>query len=183
MEFLDSLRDYIKNVEDRDLYKYVAIFFGALFLLFGLLAYFHYNRLNKYANEIKKVDSARNQTKKLLKDYKVVQAQKQRTEEILAQNPNFRIGEAYQSIIQKSGLAGKLQDQSAPTTGESFADKIEMQVNSQFTGLSMKQVTDLLAEIAATPQLYTKELTIKKVPNMSAVDVNITVATLEPRAI
>ena len=43
----------------------------------------------------------------------------------------------------------------------------------------MKNLTDLLSQIAAVPQLYAKDLTIKKVPNTQAIDVDITVATLE----
>ena len=44
----------------------------------------------------------------------------------------------------------------------------------------MKQLTDLLASIAQVPQLYLKDLTIKRSSRGRAVDVDITVATLEP---
>ena len=77
----------------------------------------------------------------------------------------------------------KLVDQSAiPTTGETVSGKTEVQISSNLRGMSMKEVTDFLMLIAQVPQLYTKDITIKKTPGRPTVDIDITVATLEPSA-
>ncbi len=107
----------------------------------------------------------------------MAKAHSQKVEEILAQNKDFRIGEAVLDIIQRAGL--RLQNPITPTTGESVSGKTEIQVTAQLSRLSMKNVTDLLTTIAAVPQLYTKELSIKKEGDSPAVDLDITIATLE----
>lgn len=179
MEFLRPISDFIHNLDESDYYKYGGAFLGAVALVFLLLIYIHYSKVHKYYANLKKVETLRAQTKNIVSDYRVVLAQREKVEEILEQNRDFRIGEAYQSIIQKVGLSSRASEISAPTTGESISGKTEVQVSSHFAGINMKQVTDLLSEIAAVPRLYVKELVIKKTPNAQAVDVDITVATLE----
>jgi hypothetical protein len=179
MEALDNLRNRIKNLEDRELYTYSAALFGAILLLLALLTFVHYRKVSYYREELKRVDTQRAETKKILSNYKIAKAHSQKVEEILAQNKDFRIGEAFQDIIQRVGLSGRLQNQIVPTIGEAVSGKTEFQVIAQFSRLSMKNVTDLLMAIAAVPQLYTKEVTIKKENGSPAVDLDITIATLE----
>ncbi len=180
MEFFEKIRDFIKGLEDVDIYKYFAAFFAAMLIILSLFIYLHYSRVNKYLTDIKNVETMRSQTKKILSDYKAVTAQKEVVEEILAQNKDFRIGEAYQSILEKTGLLRFQTDQTTPTAGESVSGKTEILISSHFAGITMKQLTDLLLAIANVPQMYTKDIVIKKSPTMPTIDVEITVATLEP---
>ncbi|MBA2307143.1 hypothetical protein H0W26_03365 [Candidatus Dependentiae bacterium] len=179
MEWLDKFREYVRNLENRDLYKNLGIFFGCLLLILAVPFYLHYRRVQRYTADLRTLDKLRAETKKIIAGQKTVTAQKEKVDELLAQNKNFRIAEAYQTIVQKLGLLPKLKDPISPTIGETISEKIEVTVTSHFTGITMKNVTDLLSQIAAAPQLYTKEVVIKKTPNAHAVDVDITVATLE----
>lgn len=179
MEALDNIRHRIKSLEDKELYTYSAAFFGIMLLLLALLTFVHYRKVRYYQAELKRVDTQRAETKKILSNYKIAKAHSQKVEEILAQNKDFRIGEAFQDIIQRVGLGSRLQNQIVPTIGEAVSGKTEFQVAAQFSRLSMKNVTDLLMAIAAVPQLYTKEVAIKKEQGSPAVDVDITIATLE----
>lgn len=180
MEFIERLRDSINNLEDRAFYKYLAAFLGGIVLLLGILTYMHYRKVSHYTQELKKLDTLRSQTKKLLSDFQVVTQQRHLVEDILAENKNFLIGEAFQSIVQRLGLKPYLSDQTAPATGETLSGMTELYINAHFTGITMKQLTDLLASIAQVPRLYLKDLTIKRSSRGRAVDVDITVATLEP---
>lgn len=182
MKFFDSLRDKIKYADDKELFQYLGIFSGVICLLFALLFYFHYSRVHWYTGQLKQLNSWRGQTRQILSDAKMVKLQQEQVEEILAKDKEFRIGQAYQSIVRSGNLTSKLVDQSIPTTGESISGKTEVLITSQLRGLSMKEVTDFLVLIAQVPQLYTKELTIKRTSGRSTVDVDITVATLEPSA-
>lgn len=179
MESLDRLKATIKNLEDRELVTYSGAFFALMLLLMGLLFFFHYRKVSYYKQELKRVDVQRAETKKILSNYKVAKAHSQKVEEILAEHADFLIGEAFQAIIQRAGLSNRVQNQTAPTTGESVSGKTEIQVSAQLTRLSMKNVTDLLLAIAQVPQLYTKDLSIKKETGSPAVDLDITIATLE----
>ena len=180
MEFLHPIRDFIKDLEEADYYKYFGAFMGLFFVAFGILAYIHYSKVTRYRTGLKKVAILRTRAKKILSDYKQVAAQKGKVEEILAENKDFRIGEAYQSIVQKVGLTSRTQEFSAPTRGDIVSGKTEVFISSLFSAITMKQLTDLLSAVAGIPQLYVKDLVIKKTPNTQAVDVDITIATLEP---
>lgn len=180
MEWLTRIQDALKTAERRELLMYAGGFFGILALAMGLLLYFHQSRVSFYKKELKKMDSLRIQTKQLLTQYKRVKAQQATVEELLGQNKDFRIGQAFQALVQKTGLSGYIKDPTPPSTHEVISGKQEVQISSLLVGISMKQVTDLLAQIAATPQLYVKELTIKKTPQARSVDLDITIATLEP---
>ncbi len=180
MEPFDSARDFIKYSDDKDLYTFLCSFGGFFCVLFGILIYFHYSRVSWYTGQLKQLDKRRSHTRTILRDSQTVKAQQQQVEEILAMDKDFRIGEAYEKIINEQRLRSKLIDQSIPTASESISGKIERQITSNLRGLSMKEVTDFLMRIAQVPQLYTKDITIKKTPGRSTVDIDITVATLEP---
>lgn len=182
MALLTRIREFIKSLDERDLYFYMGGFFGACLLLFGLVIYFHYSRVSRYATDLKRLDTQRGQTRKVLSNYKTVNLQQARVEELLAENKNFRIGEAYQSIINKLRLGVHQQEQPTPTTGETVSGKTEVLLHTHLDRISMKQLTDLLSEIANIIQMYPKDLVIKKTPNAQAVDVDLTIATLEPAA-
>ncbi len=179
MQLFDSLRDFIKYSEPKELAKYLGIFAGVFCLLFGILFYFHYSRVSWYAGQLEQLNTWRKETQKILRDAKLVKAQQQQVDEIIAKDKNFLIGEAYQSVIRKAGIFGKDIVTSDATTGESLSGKNEVQITSHLKGLSMKEVTDLLVQIAQVPQLYVKDLTIKRTPGRPTVDIDITVATLE----
>ncbi len=183
MEFLERMRDTINSLEDRDFYKYLAVFFGGIMLLLGLLLYIHYRKVSNYREELKKVDVLRIQTKKILSDFRTVTQQKHLVEDILAENKNFLIGESFQSIVQRLGLKLSLSEQTPPTTGETISGLTEVHISAHFSSITMKQLTDLLTAIGQVPQLYTKDLTIKRSPRGRSVDVDINVATLEPSTV
>ena len=180
MDLLDSVRSRLENADEKELYTYFGIVGGVLFLFFSILMYNHYSRVSWYTNELKKLNTQRNITRQILRDSRMVKTQQQQVEEILAQDKDFRIVEAFQIIIRNGNLSSKLVDQSAPTTGESISGKTEVHVTSKLKNMSMKEVTDFLILIANVPQMYTKEISIQKPFGKPTVDIDITVATLEP---
>lgn len=179
MALLDPIVDMIKQADDTELMKYLGIVAGIFTVLLGLLVYWHYSSVSWYSSQLSHLDKERAKTRKILRDAKAAKAQQQQVEDILAQDTDFRIGQVYKAIIKKAGLQTKRTDEAAPKTGESVSGKTELQITSTLKGLSMKEVTDFLQLIAQVPQLYTKEITIKKAPGKPTVDVDITVATLE----
>lgn len=128
MELLDKIRDFIRGLEDRDVYKYFAAFFASIIVLLSFAIYFHYSRVSRYTTDLKALETLRNQTKRILSDYKAVSAQKEKVEEVLAQNKSFRVGEAFQSILEKTNLIMHQTDQTAPTAGETISGKTEILV-------------------------------------------------------
>jgi hypothetical protein len=180
MAVLDPIVDFIKQADEKELYTYLGVFAGVFLVLFGLLVYYHWSQVSWYQTQLRKLDKERSTTRTILQDTLLVKAQQQQVEDILTQDKDFIIGQAYKSIIQQSQLASREVNRSTPRTGESISGKTEVQISSILKGLTMKEVTDFLLAIAKVPQLYTKDITIKKNAGRPTVDVDITVATLEP---
>lgn len=179
METLKKFRNFIDNLEDKELYQYILLACGLLIAIMGIFIYIHYSYVNKYKNEIEQVNKQRQVTKKILTEYKLVNQQQDKVEEILAQNKNFIITKEFKDIIQKIGLESHMSDEPKRVVGETIRNKTEMLLNAHLEAISMKQLTDLLSEISDIPQLYPIELTIKKTPNNQTVNVDLTIATLE----
>ncbi len=180
MALLDPIVDMIKQADESELLTYLGIVAGVFVALLSIMFYFHYSNVSWHTTQLRKLDRERTKTRTILRDAKAVKGQQQQVEDILAQDKDFRIGQAYQSIIKQGNFSSKLVDK-RPTlhSGESISGKTEVQITSTLRGLSMKEVTDFLLLIAKVPQLYTKDITIKKIQGRSTVDIDITIATLE----
>ena len=68
MELFDSVRDFIRQADDKELYTYGGLIAGSMAILFFLLVYFHYSRVSWHKTEFKKLDSLRQQTRRILQD-------------------------------------------------------------------------------------------------------------------
>lgn len=177
MDALNKLRDFIKSLEDKDFYKYALIFFGTFLLIMGLIFYISYSKTTKYRKLLTQVNEERKKTKKILTDNEYVKQQQEKVEEILAQNKDFRIAKEFGEILQRFGLM--TEEEPSRSDGETVGGKIEKILSARLKSITMKQLTELLSAIADVPQLYPKELIIKKTPNAQTVDVELTIATLE----
>lgn len=179
MEALIKFRNFIKSLEDKDFYKYCAIAGSVILLLLGLIFFIFWSKVNRYTNEFMEINKLRNSTKTILTDYKIVNQQRAKVEEILAQNKNFILAKAYKDIIDELNLGSFQSEEPKRSQGQIVGDKIETILSGSLSGISMKQLTDLLSEIANVEQIYPKDLVIKKSPNKNAVDIELTIATLE----
>jgi hypothetical protein len=181
MTLTDRIREWVKGLEDRDIYKYIAIALGIVTLLIGLLMYIYYGKVSKYTRQLQEIIMERKQAQQILSDYKAVAQQHAKIEQILTQDKNFLITKKYSEILKALGLTSHQQEEPKRTPGATVSGRTESNINSHLSGITMKQVTDLLSAIADVPQLYPKELIIRKpTPNAQTVDVDLTITTLEP---
>lgn len=179
MEAIKKLRDFIRNLDETEFYKYTAIFLAIFFILFGLISYINYNRTRKYNILLEQINQERTKTKRILSEFKLVSQQKAKVDEILAQKKDFFIAQEFNNILQKLGLATHQPEEPTRSDGPIISGKSEQILTSHLYGLTMKQVTDLLTNIAEVERLFPKELTIKKTPHAQTVDIDLVIATLE----
>lgn len=101
-------------------------------------------------------------------------------DEIIAQDPNFKIAGYFEDVLNKLGLASKKSSKLEVTTPAQEGRYQETVLNAKLSDMSMKELTELLKEIEQNKRVFAKELEItasKKTAN--TIDVNITIATLE----
>lgn len=182
MEITKKLIEFIKGLEERDIYKYIILALSIVMLTLGLLIYVNYSKVNKYKREFQEIDKERKRAKKILTDHKIFTQQQAKIEQMLAQDKNFLIKNKYNEIIKSLGLSGYQHEEPKPEAGATVSGKTEIILSPYLSGINMKQLTTLLSAIADVPQIYPKELTIKKTPNAQTVDVTLKIGTLEPEA-
>ena len=180
MDFLKNLALKIRKIDEVDQYKYFGISLASFILGLFIIWYFTNSRVNTYSDLIKKTLTQRQETQRLISDYKIVKQQQEQVNEILEKNKNFRPIQAYSEIVSKLKLERFQGDAPLQTPGATVDNKTEIEVKVALAAISMKQLTDLLYEISLVEQLFPKNLTIKKNPNTQTVDVDLTIATLEP---
>jgi len=179
MALFSTIQNFIKNLDEQELIKYFAGFGLTILGLIGLILYLNHSGVNKYKSRLKDINKERLQTKKILTDYKLVNLQKQKIEEILSTNNNFFIAQEYNNLIKKLGLSKFQSEEPTKSDGEIISGKIERILTFHLDSITMKQLTELLTQIAEIERLYPKELIIKKVPNSQKIDIDLTIATLE----
>lgn len=176
---LTTIQNFIKNLDEQELVKYFAGFGLATLGLISLIMYLNYSGVNKYKFKLHEINKERLKTKRILTDYKLVNLQKQKIEEILSTDQNFYIAQEYNNLIKKLGLSQYQSEQPTKSDGQIISGKIERILTFHLDSITMKQLTELLTQIAEIERLYPKELTIKKVPNSQKIDIDLTIATLE----
>lgn len=179
MEAFTRIQNFIKNLDEKELFSYFTLFGLALLSIVGTILYFNYSGITKYKNKIAAINDERRKTKRILTDFKLVNQQKQKVDAILSKDEHFYIAQEFNNLIKKLGLTKNLSEEPSKSDGEIISGKVERIITAHLDSISMKQLTELLAQIAEIERLYPKELIIKKVPNSKKIDVDLVVATLE----
>lgn len=181
MTFFDTIQTKIASLDEKTWYQYLAITAGFLFLLIGLILYFYFSSTSKWEDRINEINESRIETKRLLDKAEKVHKERAEVIAILAEDPNFKIKEYIQDVLEKIGIFGNV------TTGNvtqiARADNYREDVATyQINSITMKQLTEFLNEIDENKRVFTKDLDItksKKIPH--TIDVDIRIATLMPK--
>lgn len=179
MALFNTIKKFIKNLDEQELLKYFGAFALGIIGLIGLILYLNYSGVNKYRLKLQQINKERIITKKILTDYNLVNQQKRKIENILSADQNFYIAEEYNNLIKKLNLNRYQSEEPTKSDGQIISGKIERILTSHLDSITMKQLTELLTQIAEIERLYPKELIIKKVPNTQKIDVDLTIATLD----
>lgn len=180
MVILESVRTYITNLDQKSWYKHLAIGFGIYLAVLGGILYYYYSSINSITEETETLNTERKRARKVLTQAVRVQKQRAEVNALIEEEPNFKIKRYLQDVITQIGIANNMTIGNDVTTDrDDFRETI---VSYQFTGINMRQLTELLDDIEQNQRLFTKELEItksKKIPN--TIDVSITVATMSQK--
>ena len=184
MEFLKKAQNIIDGIEEKTFYQYLGTALGIL-LLAILFTLYRYRQNIYYLNQqIYEVNEQREEVKKILDKGLQVQQKQKEVNALLAENENFKIAGYYETVISQLGIGSKVKERrESELTSAADGDYNERSLRIEFIDLSMKLLTEFLQAIEQNKIVYTKEVEIirsKKAPN--AIDVNVTIATLEQKA-
>lgn len=179
MTFFDNLQGRIWALDKKSWYQYLAITGAIIFLIIGLILFFYFRSISQWQSRIQEINESRVQVKQVLEKAKQVQKERAEVTALLAENPNFKIKEDIQRILQTVGINFTSQSEVTTTRLDNYQ---EVAATYQFSGITMKQLTEFLNEIDENKRLFTKELEItksKRIPR--TIDVDIKVAAMMPK--
>lgn len=176
MTFFDNLQTRIGALDKKSWYQYLAITGTIIFLIMGLILFFYFRSVSSWESKIEEINEERIKAKKLLDKARRVQKEREEVTALLAEDPNFKIKEDIQKIMLTVGIQSKAQSDVNITRTENYQ---EVAVTYQFSGITMKQLTEFLKAIDENKRLFTKELEISKSKRIpQAIDVDIKIAAM-----
>lgn len=178
MAWLDSLKTFINNLDEKQFYLYLGGFIGAVLLGIILGITLFYRDVSSYKKQIAKLNEQREEIKTILqKNYRVEQ-QRTKINQLLAEK-NFKIGGVFEELLARLQLTNNKESTRTLST-EKDNEYRESSLEARLVNITMQQLCTLLNEMHTNKLIYTKEVDItksKRVPR--TIDVTLTIATLE----
>src|SRR3990167_7844160 len=181
MEIIEKIYTYISNLEEKRFYQYIIGFLCAIGLVMLLVMFQYYRSVRHLKLNIARINELREEARSILTKGLVVEKEQQEINAIIAKEENFKIAGYFEDLLSKQGLSNKKDslDFTAPIREGKYRESV---LTAKFSGMSMKELTELLQEVDLNRRVFTKELEIaasQSTPN--SIDVRLTIATLEPK--
>lgn len=179
MVLFDKIRDFIYGLEERNFYIYSAAFLGTIVLLSAGMIYYQYSSTEELVNSITEINDSRKDTvRALLNKGQRVKRKLADINKMLAQDPDFKIGEYFKSLDTPMRPVKAV----TPIQTERDDNYRETSLKADFNEVTMEKLVKLLKTIEQTNRIYIKELIIKKsVKTPQTIDAELTIATLLPK--
>lgn len=181
MVIFEKIQEFIKNLEERTFYYYLAALLGIIILLSGFLIYSNQSSIAYWQKRIRAINELRDDVKNILTKDDEVSSQRISVNNMLQEMPDFKIDGYLTEVLQQLSLEGNKQT-SGPVMYVDHGDPEyrEALLPVKFDMMNMKQLCELLEKIEQNKRVYSKDLEIvksKKVPN--TIEVSLTIGTLQ----
>jgi hypothetical protein len=181
MEFLKPVQKQIESLDERTFLYWVSGFFGALFFICLLLFYYYYSSIARFKERSRMLNASRTEVRGILERYEMVKKQQAEVDALLAKDKDFKIGGYFNEVVNRFGLE-KNKTREPETSRETLDNGYtELKLYASFAQLNMRQVAELLDAIEQNERVYTKEVEMYKQANGQTINVNLLIATVEPK--
>lgn len=179
MKLFSQIQTYLDSLEIKRFYQFIAILIGIVLLAcFGVL-FQYYRSISYLKSEIGKLNEQRENIRLILDKAQQVKTEQKEIDAILAKDENFKIAGYFEDLLGQLGLSDKKSaiEVSTPAREGKYQESI---LQAKFTGMTMKDLTELLQEIELNKRVFTKELSIvASQKRTGTIDVTLIIATLE----
>jgi len=177
MVLLKRIRERLEKLDEKEFFKYGAIFLGIICLLSSAIIVRYYFKKSSLTKQMKSVNSLREEVKTILDRYERVKKQRDEVNALLDKNEDFILEEYVEQLRKQLGLTYVIESRTTAPRDEVYK---EIAINAKFTNMNMRELTELLQELEKNKLVYTKDLDIVKSKSRSGtLDVSITIATLK----
>lgn len=181
MNIITQISLWLQSLDPKELYRYFIGIILALIIIIGGLMYRHISKVSALRNSIAYSNQLRKESKKILEQHEIVKQQQQEVDTILAQDKNFKILEYFTLLLKELNLSVYSSKEPIVSQEDLNNGYIELRLDASFTKINMKQLCELLDKIERNERIYTKALNITKTHQAAAIDVAITIATLQKK--
>lgn len=181
MAFFDAIKDYLDTIESKDFKRYITIVFSILVILVGLLMFQYYRSVWALQSRIATINKRRRDVQNMLERFERVKKQQIEVNTILAKEKDFKISQFFETVLQKLGIDKNKTQQPEILPKDVLDGYTEWTLYANLSNLNTKKISELLYALEQEERIYTKELEIEKSIKNNAINVKITIATLEPK--
>jgi hypothetical protein len=177
MVLLDRIRERLEKLDEKEFFKYAALFLGIVCALAGIIIIRYYFKTSSLNKQMKRVNVLREDVKQILDRYEMVKKQQEEINALLDENEDFILAEYIERLRTELRLTYTVESRTTASRDDKYQ---EIAINVKFTNMNMKDLTELLQEIKKNKLVYTKDLDIlKSKARPGTLDVSITIATLK----
>jgi hypothetical protein len=182
MKLLDIALSYLGQQSKKQRYTWISAFVGICFLIISLMLYNLVSRTHGWEQKMVAINKLREETRTILARHEQMQQQKNKVNEILEKEKNFKIKEFFITLLQNVRLTPYLSKQAEVSEPREVTnDYEEISLTAQLSGVTMQQLVELLSKIEETERVYTKEIVINKSPTSPTLEVSLVIATLQAK--
>ncbi len=182
MMLLKKLNTRLESLSAKTFYIISGVLVSATIALGGLIIFWHFNSINHFYEQFDEINTLRkDRIQPLLIRAKQVRKEHEKVDALLAEDPNFKIGEVIKNILIELRLTDNSVIQGYTTT-EREEKYIETVLSMRLENIDMKQLAQLLEQIENNQRITMNTIEIvrsKKKPNK--LEVSLTIAELQPK--
>ncbi|MBP7854678.1 hypothetical protein KAZ82_01940 [Candidatus Babeliales bacterium] len=176
MIFFDNLKDFIRNLNHKEIVKYSFFYVSICATCIVAIFIRHIIISNDLDTKLTQLNKARKNVQQIFTQFQIVQNQKTKIEDLLKKNKNFYIQKYIQDLINQQ----RLNTQASLKFG---SDKLpngytQENITLSLNGLNTKQLCDFLLAVQQQPLVYVLSVDIAHVPQAKKINVSMIVATL-----
>ncbi len=180
MKLLESLEQTIAQLDAKTFRTYLIAFFGAMALITGVILWRYYATVSAIQRNIRRINEEREEVKEITLGSERVKEQQRLVEALIKKDPNFKIIGYFDRVLNEQHLTTNLVRR--PDTRRTVLDTghTEVTLIANLTNLNMRAIAELLDTLERNERITTKEIEITKPHSGRTVNLNLTIATLEP---
>jgi hypothetical protein len=178
MTYLQKVTATINTLDRQMFLKIAGAVLGCFLIICGLLIYRYYHVTGTMRRKMVMINKQRTEAQKVLESFAQVNQQRTAVNTLLAQEKDFKIASAFETIINQLGLGNA--SITPPTSQQLENGYVEIVLTAQLQGINTYKLVQLLDVLEHNKRMYIKELNIDKQTGSNALNITITIATLTP---
>ena len=176
MVTLESVKDYIQGLNQKEIARILLSYFVGFILLVGFLLYRHVNIIADAEQKNKLLNKARQEVQAILTEYDTIKNKKNEVDILLAKDKNFYLVKYCQDTLGTLHMTSSSPLSLVSQVWPNGYTEESVQINISL--VTMKQLCELLQALQTTPRVFVKNLDIVKASEKK-ININMSVATLK----